>query len=1137
MTSTGPAGEPPDEVASEWPHRLVLVPFGVPARSVLQELVGEANRTDPLTPVTVVVPSAHAGVTLRRSLAAEHGLVNVQFVSLPQLGEALAAPLLAAELRRPLAPSVELAAIRAILEDSPGALGGAIPNATTAQSLAATFHELRDLPPAALDRLAAAGPRGREVVQLYRALRDRCVEFADTRDTLATAVTAVRSGAASVAALGTILVYLPRRLGHLEVELIGALARRERLTVVLGTAGALPQDPSLDALVGRLEPALGAARVVDEHAADDARRAVVRAPDPDEEVRVAVRHIIESLRGGVRPDRIAVVARLADPYFALVHEQLSAAGITHHGPSGLRLDQTVAGRTLLRGLDVLRDDLPRVDLLNWLRAAPFRQPDGWPLPVDSFERIAREAGIAGGRAQWGERLAEASDELDDRLARLLPAYQVDGVESTQPVREAPAGLPEPPETAAAPTGKARRLGRRARHLQTLQDVIAWLVAMDDERAGLSGWGAHAAWARRFLEALLGDADRFQPDHPDIDDGWLAGEASAYRQLLDGLEGLGALDEVHERCDADAFRDVLATELEQPAMRVGVLGQGVFVGGVADAVGADHDLVVVLGMAEGIFPPRGQDDPILPDYQRAAVGDLMPPRKPSRHDEWRDHAAVVASSRHVVLSFARTDTSAQRERLPSRWLLAEVQRLLGGDGAPPLSADNLDDLDRFDGFDAAAGAWWVDIPSFAWRVEHDDAAAMTTAAEATAAAMARRRSVGDEPAVVAPGDRPALLRALAASAERQAGAFGAYTGHVGPHAALAFDELRVGSATSFETWAVCPFRYFVRHVLDVRGLDERADSDEISAMDRGSYTHRVLEEFVGARLSGEPGEPGDVEPFSAAELERLRAVARDVGEQFRVEGRTGRPLLWSLRSEQLLRRLEQIFLADREHREVRGVEPVAVELAFGARSAPDAKGETVDSSDRGERTDLVPPVVIRLDGDRPLAFRGFVDRVDRSREGDRLVVIDYKTGKDGGYEELHPRTGPKDIVCRGRHLQLALYALAAQSRFGDLPVSAYFWFVEKPSRTAFLGGEIDALALARLQEVLGIVVDGIEQGQFPSRPGDDGYFGWSNCGFCDFDRICPTSRGDLWEAVRAAPELHDYRELAEGPLPEPADSVP
>ena len=52
-----------------------------------------------------------------------------------------------------------------------------------------------------------------------------------------------------------------------------------------------------------------------------------------------------------------------------------------------------------------------------------------------------------------------------------------------------------------------------------------------------------------------------------------------------------------------------------------------------------------------------------------------------------------------------------------------------------------------------------------------------------------------------------------------------------------------------------------------------------------------------------------------------------------------------------------------------------------------------------------PVVIDLAGERKVAFRGFVDRVDRSPDGDRLVVIDYKTGKRDKYADAAAQEGP------------------------------------------------------------------------------------------------------------------------------------
>ena len=63
-----------------------------------------------------------------------------------------------------------------------------------------------------------------------------------------------------------------------------------------------------------------------------------------------------------------------------------------------------------------------------------------------------------------------------------------------------------------------------------------------------------------------------------------------------------------------------------------------------------------------------------------------------------------------------------------------------------------------------------------------------------------------------------------------------------------------------------------------------------------------------------------------------------------------------------------------------------------------------------------------------------------------------------------------------------------------------------------------------------VVDGIEGGDFPANPGEEGFYGPSHCGYCDFNRVCPSSRVDLWEGVRKDDALHRYVELAEGELP-------
>ena len=71
----------------------------------------------------------------------------------------------------------------------------------------------------------------------------------------------------------------------------------------------------------------------------------------------------------------------------------------------------------------------------------------------------------------------------------------------------------------------------------------------------------------------------------------------------------------------------------------------------------------------------------------------------------------------------------------------------------------------------------------------------------------------------------------------------------------------------------------------------------------------------------------------------------------------------------------------------------------------------------------------------------------------------------------------------------------------------------------------------------VVVDGIEDGTFPANPGaeswDRGRWVQANCKWCDYEPVCPTTRGAAWVQLRTKPELRRYVELAEGPA-DPAD---
>jgi len=134
----------------------------------------------------------------------------------------------------------------------------------------------------------------------------------------------------------------------------------------------------------------------------------------------------------------------------------------------------------------------------------------------------------------------------------------------------------------------------------------------------------------------------------------------------------------------------------------------------------------------------------------------------------------------------------------------------------------------------------------------------------------------------------------------------------------------------------------------------------------------------------------------------------------------------------------------------------------------------------------------------------------------------------------------DLTARGTKLQLPIYALAARAAHPDAEsVSSYYWFVGRKGLGRTIGGLFDERAETRFREVVDVVVEGQEQGRFPANPGDEswafGQWTFEHCSWCEFDRICPTSRGEQWVQVRTAPELARYRALAD-PEPEPVDGA-
>jgi hypothetical protein len=891
--------------------------------------------------------------------------------------------------------------------------------------------------------LAAQSERSAEMVRLVVGVRDRLADRYDEADLVAAAAHEVAGEAET--AVGPVVVYLPLQLAPTDRDLLRALAGRVPVTVIVGATGDPVADGPARDLVARLEgrpeagPAAFSAAVVQ-------GTEVLVAPTADAEVLLAARQLAAHNAAGIPLERMAVAHGGNEPYPRLVHDVLTRAGIPFNGTGIRTLAATVAGRTLLGALALVDHDWRRDDVAAWLTSAPLLQR-GRAVPASAWDALSCEAGVVAGLGEWRNRLAAHAATLRAR-AELL-----------EEIGETP----------------GRSLRRDAEQCGSLSAFVEDLARRLDEAPGT--WGGWARWARRFLRDLLGE-----PVHQV---GWPAGEIAALDAVLEAVQGLAALGDGHPA--PDHLRSALVAELEAPAPQVSRFGHGILVGRVAEMVGLDLDVLCVVGMTDGSFPGRADDDVLVPDREREKCGDEVPLRGARLPEARRDYLAALAAASVRMLSFAAWDQRQGRRQRPSRLLLDTLSTLAAG--GRRLYARDLEGLGTHDGY--------VSIPSFAAAVAAPVGEPVSEADWDLQSLVRWTRDGGDLGRHVLSEVDPVLRAGLALRRERRRPVFTRYDGRV--------DGLRVPSPagpssvggvvqspTGLETFARCPRRYLFGTLLGVAVRERPEAVLRVSPLERGNIVHRVLERFIGEELAR--GRIDPLTPWGKKGDERLRRIAEEVFSDFERRGLTGHDALWRMDRSSILGELRHFLREDDRYRRETGATPEAVEQPFGR------EGET--------------PVSVPLVGGRAVRFRGTIDRIDRTADGG-LSVLDYKTGARHGTEA--------DPVARGTRLQLPVYGLAARERYRPAgPVDVRYWFVSdkggerghyaRDGFTLTSGGE------ARFAEVVGTLVTAIEAGRFPGNP--------AGCAVCPFDRICPADRGRSWERKRSDAWIAGYLAVAE-----------
>ncbi|MEP7111699.1 MAG: PD-(D/E)XK nuclease family protein [Ilumatobacteraceae bacterium] len=592
--------------------------------------IAELQGDDRLREVIVLVAPGTTAGTLRRLLPrVSGGVAGIRFLTPIDLAVELVDS--AVSTKRAVNTQLQLAAITSVLssDDCPTVLRGVRDHPATIDALVDMAMALRAAhdDSSALQSLAGdpASVRAALVSVVVRA-RQRLVSL-DVRDESATLAALASVDEALLAGLRVVLVvtdtFHPAQMPFLH-RLAG-----QPLCLLVSIAPA-PADVAIIEQLGQMGcddiPAPG----------DGVLPRLISCPDPDEEVRHAIRQCAELIDGGVPADNIAIVCA-APAYRRPVRDELQRAGIAWSGGAVERLSGSVAGQALRHIVDGIVGQWDRPNVFRLLSVAPLYPLGdfGAPRRVGQWTTLCRTLSLVT-EADW----ARADDALTTDNADRRRRWSIVDPDAEPTAREL--ADRDALDRLLKLVERLRNQSKKVRRATTWETAAKEVGGILADHIGVSTW-RERAWA----------------DGP----AWQRNAADHVERVVAGLAELDHQG-IAVPFSPATMRQVLGTLLDIPVRRRGDAAGAVSIADIGGAVCIDATHVFVVGLNEGVLPASTADDLLLGrDLPRDAATVIEGPRVPASRAERAWHA-LLHSDASVTATLARTDLRRGGEVYPS-----------------------------------------------------------------------------------------------------------------------------------------------------------------------------------------------------------------------------------------------------------------------------------------------------------------------------------------------------------------------------------------------------------------------------------------------------------------------------------------